>query len=169
MKKCPICGTVSSEKDAACGVCGTSLAQVEVESNIAPSMRHPSTDALLSSAKTRHADRRTQGILGLLLGIGMVATGVLIIELIALVGILMLLFGFTVIATDISWMRGNTFYDRDEPIIHGRVPLRDYAGQKIPWRSGFSLGAAGEDEENASSETPPGSSPPSRDERTSNQ
>ena len=63
----------------------------------------------------------------LLFGIGMVATGVLIIELIALVGILLLLFGFTVIATDISWMRGNTFYDQDEPIIHGRAPLHGRA------------------------------------------
>ena len=126
MKKCPICGTVSSEMDAVCGVCGTNLAQVQVKSETAPPTQS-SRERRFSLAKTRRADRRTQGILGLLVGIVVVATGILLIELIALVGILMLLFGFTVIATDISWMRGNTFYDQDEPILHGRAPLHGRA------------------------------------------
>ena len=38
----------------------------------------------------------------------------------------MILFGFTVIATDISWMRGNTFYELDEPILHGRARMHGY-------------------------------------------
>src|SRR5205823_12991095 len=96
MKKCPICGTVSSEMDAVCGVCGTNLAQVQVKSETAPPTQS-SRERRFSLAKTKRADRRTQGILGLLVGIVVVATGILLIELIALVGILMLLFGFTVI------------------------------------------------------------------------
>jgi hypothetical protein len=126
MKKCTICGTVSSEQDQVCGVCGTSLDEVEAKSEIGPSTVHPSTVQAQSQVEARHVDRRTQGIFGLLIGIGMVATGILIIRLIALFGILMLLFGFTVIATDISWMRGNTFYDQDQPVLHGRAPLHGH-------------------------------------------
>lgn len=84
----------------------------------------------------------------------MIATGILLVELIALVGILMLLFGFTVMATDISWMRGNTFYDQDEPIIHGKVPFR-----------GLTYGSDVDEEENASNETPTGSSSQPKDEK----
>jgi hypothetical protein len=84
----------------------------------------------------------------------MVATGVLLIQLIALVGILMLLFGFTVIATDVSWMRGSTFYDQDEPIIHGKVPFR-----------GLTYGLDADEEEKASTEIPSGASSQTRDEK----
>jgi hypothetical protein len=82
----------------------------------------------------------------------MVVTGILFLELIALIGVLMLLFGFTVIATDISWMRGNTFYDQDEPIIHGKVPFR-----------GLTYGLDTNEEEKGSTENPPGTgTPPQR-------
>lgn len=56
----------------------------------------------------------------------MVAAGILMLEIIGLVGFLLLLFGFTVIATDLSWMRGNEFYELDEPILHGRAPIHGY-------------------------------------------
>jgi len=123
MKKCPICGAISSEKSEVCGVCSSSLEEVQPEPVIAPSLGLHSTGAVSSHVKTGSADRRTQGILGLLFGIGMVVTGIFLLWFIALVGFLMLLFGFTVIATDMSWMRGNTFYDIDEPILHGRARL----------------------------------------------
>lgn len=58
-----------------------------------------------------------------MVGLGMLAAGVLMLEVIALVGILTILFGFTVIVTDISWMRGNTFYELDEPVLHGRARM----------------------------------------------
>ena len=126
MKKCPLCGTICSEGDAICGVCGTSLDQVKAESENDSSKANPLSGAVLSPARTLRDERRKQGTIGLLFGIGMIATGILAIQLIALVGFLMLLFGFTAIVTDISWMRGNTWYDQDEPIVHGRIPLRGY-------------------------------------------
>src|SRR5260370_30418265 len=104
MKKCPTCGAVNAQNDDVCGVCGTSLAEVTASSDIASSTDHPSIRPALSSEKARRANRRIKGILGLLAGISIVATAILVIEFIALFGFLILLFGFTVIATDISWM-----------------------------------------------------------------
>jgi hypothetical protein len=154
LKKCQICGAVSSEKDETCPVCGTSLADAAASSDIAPSTKYPSIGAVHTPIENIRAERRTQGILGLLIGIGMVATGILIIGILALIGFLILLFGLTIIATDISWMRGNTFYDQDEPIIHGKVPFR-----------GLTYGLDADEEEEASTETPWGASSQTRDEK----
>jgi hypothetical protein len=118
MKKCPICGTLSSEKDYVCGVCGTNLTEVKAESPIASSAEQTENRRIPSKDLARRADRRTHGILVLLLGVGVIATGILMVELIALIGVLLLLFGFTIVVTDISWLKGNTFYDRDEPITN---------------------------------------------------
>lgn len=126
MKKCPLCGTIGSENGVVCGVCGTSFDKQGQNLRMIPQRPGLLTGAVLSPARTLREERRKQGTMGLLFGIGMVATGILVIQLIALVGFLMLLFGFTAIVTDISWMRGNTWYDQDEPIVHGRVPFRGY-------------------------------------------
>lgn len=78
------------------------------------------------------------------------------LEIIGLVGFLLLLFGFTVIATDLSWMRGNKFYELDEPILHGRAPMHGYL--HYPTRD--------EKEKKAESETLPDSSfQPGEDEK----
>jgi len=41
MKKCPICETAGPKKEDACGVCGMTLAEVNAESIVTPSLEHP--------------------------------------------------------------------------------------------------------------------------------